>query len=262
MDEIAPPSGNGSVRSVHRALAALEFLVGAAPHAVRVTDVAVHLQVTPATASRLLATLVERGYASRTFERRFTVGPASLTLATRWISRLRTAAAAPMGRVASATGETVMLSQLLGSVEVPIAWQASPDRSPERADKIEKVPPPYPLWATASGRAMLGELPPARRERLLPPEPYPQFTARTATTRSELGDLIRGGAKSRLHFDHGEVDVDLWCGAIALGSCEGDEILALAVVALGEPGAAQRARIHGALRREATLLGGSLMSTA
>jgi DNA-binding IclR family transcriptional regulator len=46
-----------AVRSVERALAALDFLVDAAPRAVRVTDVAHHLELSLATASRLLATM-------------------------------------------------------------------------------------------------------------------------------------------------------------------------------------------------------------
>lgn len=108
------------MRSVRRAFAALEFLVSAAPHTVRPTDLAQHLEASLATASRTLATLVEQGYASRTADRRFTVGPRSMVLATGWVNRVRAAAAAPAARVSRATGETVMVSQLLGGEQIPL----------------------------------------------------------------------------------------------------------------------------------------------
>jgi predicted transcriptional regulator of viral defense system len=53
------------IRSVGRALDLLDFMQRAAPAGIRVRDAATHLGIDPATASRLLATLISRGYASR-----------------------------------------------------------------------------------------------------------------------------------------------------------------------------------------------------
>ena len=253
MTDLQPPASG--VRSVRRAMATLDFLAAAAPAAVRVTDVAGHLGLSLATASRLLATLADSGYASRASERRFTVGPRSVMLAVDWVTRLRDAAAEPIARVRAATGESIMLSQLLGDAVVPIAWRKPPGWPVEFAGKLAEHGPAVPLGATATGRAMLGKLPHGQRARLLPPEPYPQFTERTMTTWSGLRQAIRDGERSGLHIEHGEADADLWCCATALEPGPDGEVLALTVVAMGEPAARERARICRAMRRESQNVG-------
>jgi IclR family transcriptional regulator, acetate operon repressor len=239
------------MRSVRRAFTALEFLVAAAPNTVRVTDLAHHLDVSVATASRTLATLVEQGYGSRTAGRRFTVGPRSMQLATAWVSRVRAAAAAPASRVAEATGEIVMVSQLLGDEQVPLIWHQPKGRRGDEARVLARVATPYPLWATASGRALLGSLPPEQRPRLLPTGPFPQLTRHTLTDWTDVKDAIRTGIKDGLHLEQGEVSTGLWCCSVALEPSHADERLAIAVICVGEPSAPQQTRIHRVLRQEA-----------
>src|ERR1700756_871207 len=65
---------HAEIRSVGRALDLLDFMQRAAPAGIRVRDAAAHLAIDPATASRLLATLISRGYASRMPNRRYTLG--------------------------------------------------------------------------------------------------------------------------------------------------------------------------------------------
>ena len=112
---------HAEIRSVGRALDLLDFMQRAAPAGIRVRDAATHLGIDPATASRLLATLISRGYASRMPNRRFTLGARSLRLASGWIDRLLQVAAAPMTRIANGCGETVYLLQLVGSEAVTLA---------------------------------------------------------------------------------------------------------------------------------------------
>jgi DNA-binding IclR family transcriptional regulator len=251
------------MRSADRALAALDFLVDAAPRTVRVTDVAQHLELSLATASRLLATLVDRGYASRTSDRRFTVGPRSVLLADKWIASVRAAAAGPINRASVATGEGVMLAQLLGDVMVPISWQPPAGGTPApMADRLAPMGPSFPLWATATGRAMLGKLSAAQRARLLPSSPYPRLTDRTTTCWADLRSMIRDGERSGLHVENGEVDPDLWCCAVGLEPGARGEVLALAVICLGEPAPSQRPRIFKALRREHREVGYALATSA
>src|ERR1700749_3645390 len=123
-EAVAEPSELGSrsaVRSVERALTALDYLVDIAPRPARVTDIARHLTLSPAATSRLLATMTESGYVSRTGDRRFTVGPRAPPLAQDWLSSLPAAAAAPVARAAAATGESVLFTLLLGDSLVPVA---------------------------------------------------------------------------------------------------------------------------------------------
>lgn len=239
------------MRSVRRALAALEFLVSVAPHTVRATDLAHHLDVSLATASRTLATLVEQGYGSRTADRRFTVGPRSMALATAWISRVRAAAAAPAARVARATGETVMVSQLLGDEQIPLIWHQPKGRGGDEDQVLASIAKPYPLWATASGRALLGSLQPCQRPRLVPSGPFPQLTDQTLTDWTDVNDAIKTGVKDGMHLEQGEVHAGLWCCSVALEPAHADEKLAIVVICVGEPNAQHQARIHRVLRQEA-----------
>ena len=65
------------IRSVGRALDVLEILQRAAPSGVRVCEVADRLGVDPATASRLLSTMISHGFASRMPDRSYTLGTRS-----------------------------------------------------------------------------------------------------------------------------------------------------------------------------------------
>ena len=76
------------VRSVARALDVLEMMRRRAPAGIRVREAAEHLGVDSATASRLLSTMIARGYASRLPNRHYMLGTRSLRLATTWIDRL------------------------------------------------------------------------------------------------------------------------------------------------------------------------------
>jgi DNA-binding IclR family transcriptional regulator len=254
--EAGTPSaaGAGGIRAVERAFAALELLVAAAPFPVRVTHVAHHLEVNPATASRLLATLVRSGYASRTPDRRYTVGYRSVHLAMGWLARVQTAAGAPMAHVAQATGEIVVLCQLLGDRVVPIALRAPHSR----AAVVVEDALPFALWATASGRALLAMLPAAQRARLLPmEEPYPALTARTATTWQEVRGAIRSGTRDGVFLEDGEVDSEISCAAVPLPGSDRSP-LALCVILSGDCDDQQRGRVVTALRREGHQLGTTL----
>ena len=109
------------IRSVGRGLGLLEIMQRAAPAGIRVCEPQPILGVDPATASRLLSTLITRGYASRMPNRRYTLGARSLRLASGWIDRLLQVAAPPMARIANSCGETVYLIQLVGTEAVTLA---------------------------------------------------------------------------------------------------------------------------------------------
>ena len=237
---------HAEIRSVGRALDLLDVMQRAAPAGIRVRDAAAHLGIDPATASRLLATLISRGYASRMPNRRFTLGARSLRLASGWIDRLLQVAAAPMTRIANGCGETVYLLQLVGSEAVTLA------RLPgtRRAIIAVEVGLSYPLWATAAGRALLGTLPRAQAPSLLPPEPFPAFTPRTKTTWANVNAAITEGRRNGMHAEEGEIDSSLSCCAIPLLDGDRDEKLALAVSFESRRPDSERRAIQQALRRE------------
>jgi len=234
------------VRSVGRALDLLEIMQRAAPTGIRVSDAAATLRIDPATASRLISTLITRGYASRMPNRRYTLGPRSLRLASGWIDRLLQVAAEPMRRIADSCGETVYLLQLVGTEAVTLARLTAG----RRATIEGEIGPSYPLWATAAGRALLGTLPAAQSHALLPEEPFPAFTARTKTTWSEICAAMQAGRRDGIHAEEGEIDLFLGCYATPLQQDERDERLALAVSFEAERPESDRRLIRQALQRE------------
>ncbi len=234
------------VRSVGRALDLLDMMRQAAPAGIRVCDAAASLDVDPATASRILSTLVSHGYASHLPNRRYTLGVRSLRLATAWVDRLIQVAAPPMARVADSCGETVYLLQLVGSEAVTLARLAGN----RRAMIDVEVGPSYPLWATAAGRALLASLPKANRQALLPAEPFPAFTARTKTTWNEIAAALQDARQSSIHCEEGEIDPSLSCYAVPLLHDDRDEKLAVAVSFDSRRPESDRRLIRQALQRE------------
>jgi IclR family transcriptional regulator, acetate operon repressor len=237
---------HAEIRSVGRALDLLEFMQRAAPAGIRVADAAAHLGIDPATASRLLSTLITRGYASRLQNRRYTLGARSLRLASAWIDRLLQVAAAPMTRIANSCGETVYLLQLVGTEAVTLARLAGSRRAMVEGE----VGPSYPLWATAAGRALLSTVPRAQWLALLPQEPFPAFTPRTKTTWAEVTAAVHDGKRNGIYAEEGEIDLFLNCYATPLQHGDRDEKLALAIsFEAGRPEGDRRI-IRQALQRE------------
>jgi IclR family acetate operon transcriptional repressor len=234
------------IRSVGRALDLLDIMQRAAPAGIRIREAAATLGIDPATASRLMSTLMTRGYASRMPNRRYMLGPRSLRLASGWIDRLLQVAAAPMRRIADTCGETVYLLQLVGTEAVTLARLGGG----RRAMLEGEIGPSYPLWATAAGRAMLGTLPAAQGFALLPPEPFPAITPRTKTTWCEVNAAMRAGRRSGIHAEEGEVDLSLGCYATPLHQGDRDEKLALAISFEAVRPESDRRLIRQALQRE------------
>jgi IclR family acetate operon transcriptional repressor len=232
------------IRSVGRALDLLEMMQRKAPAAIRVRDAARHLGVDPATASRLLATLMGHGYASRLPNRRYMLGTRSLWLATAWVERLFRIAAPPMARVAESCGGTVYLVQLVGTEAVALA-RLSADRKTMTEDLG-----PYPLWATAAGRALLSSVPAVMRPTLLPAEPFPAFTPRTKRRWDEINAALHEAAPDGIHAEEGEIDESLSCLATPLPSVNRPERLAMAISFLSRRSESDRALMRHALQRE------------
>jgi IclR family transcriptional regulator, acetate operon repressor len=234
------------IRSVGRALDLLEIMRRAAPAGIRVCDAAASLGIDPATASRLMATLMTRGYARRMPNRRYALGARSMRLASGWIDRLLKVADASMRRIAEGCGETVYLLQLIGSQAITLAQQPSGRRALVEGE----IGPSYPLWATAAGRALLATLPPAQGLALLPAEPFPAFTPRTKTTWSEVCAAVQAGRRSGIYAEEGEIDLFLGCYATSLQHDERDEKLVFAVsFEAGRP-ESDRRLIRQTLQRE------------
>lgn len=212
------------VRAVDRALDVLDLLRDAGPEGARVTDMARALGVDAATVSRVLATLAARGYACRLANRRYTLGPSLARLPLRWTDGVLERAGPRLGALTQATGETIYLLELLGGEAATIATMR-PSRRPgldcERG-------PTFPLWATAAGHALLAPLPATERLRVLPPEPYPAFTASTPARWSQLAAMLRHGAAAGVFSERACYAPGVECLAASVAP-PGGGLLALAM---------------------------------
>jgi DNA-binding IclR family transcriptional regulator len=144
------------LRSVSNALRAIEILA-TADRPVGVTEVAARLDVAPSTAHRVLATLVEAGFARREPDRRYRVGPSVARLAARPAPPplLRDAARPVLRWLAEASGETVHLAVLDGARVVTIDHVAGA----RPGDVGHVVGARVPAHATAVGLALLAHHP-------------------------------------------------------------------------------------------------------
>jgi IclR family acetate operon transcriptional repressor len=225
------------VRTAERTLTLVDLLVAAAPEPVRVADAARTLEVSAASASRLLTTLVTSGYAARTPDRRYTVGPKTLALATRWVAPLRRAVEPAVARLGEATGDAVGVAVLLGDQIAAIGLSA-PAAHPIRG----YTPAAYPeTWTTAAGRSLLAALPEPHRSRL----------SRGRVDAAATAHARRGG----IFAEHGEARPDLSCFALPLATGRGSLVSLMVMCDRDRPRRVDHDRVRRALRSAAEQLG-------
>ena len=185
------------LQSVQRAVTSLEIIAEAGE--VGVTELGRRLGVHKATASRLAATLADRGLIERDpLTERYRLGLGLLRLAGAAVSGndLARTAHPVLEDLAERTRETVNLGVLSGDEAVYLD-QVSGARSIVSASWVGRR---TPLHCSATGKVLLASMPEAERERVLA-RPLEQLTPRTATSpdalRAEL-DRIRSAGYAQL----------------------------------------------------------------
>lgn len=172
------------VQSVKRSLSLLEAL--AVHGEIGLTQLADRTGLKPSTAHRLLATLVEFGYARQNpGTGRYLMGFKALELASAVETSMRglkLAAWPYLEQVREATGETTNLAILNGTSVVYV------DQAEGRhaLRMFTQIGASVPAHATGAGKAMLASLRDNEFERLYPRTSLERFTARTITTTAEL----------------------------------------------------------------------------
>jgi DNA-binding IclR family transcriptional regulator len=172
-----------TLASVDRALELLEVL-SELPSGARVGELAQRTSINQSTVSRLLGTLMARGFVDRDdATARYRLGLRLVTYADAVLAGLdvRTIARPYLERLVAQTGETATLSVPGGTQPFTIDFVPSPSNVASRGE----LGRPSVTHATVTGKLLLafGPLPLER----LGPEPYERFTDRTLTTRAELG---------------------------------------------------------------------------
>ncbi|HYF12498.1 MAG TPA: IclR family transcriptional regulator [Actinomycetota bacterium] len=224
-DTSASPDDPTSLRSVNRALSALELVADAGE--LGVTELGRRLGVHKATASRLAATLADRGLLERDQQTdRYRLGFGLVRLAGAAMARLDlvSSARAAMDDLAERTHETVTIGVLSGDDVVSVG-QVTGTRSIVSVSWVGKR---TPLHTTSTGKVLLAFMDEEERDRRLA-GPLEGATSRSVTSadalRTQLDEVRRRGYAQTLE----ELEVGLTAVAAPVRQGDGKVLAALSV---------------------------------
>jgi IclR family transcriptional regulator, acetate operon repressor len=211
---VTPKRTRRSVQSVDRALDLLEALV-AAEGEVAITALATRTGLHVSTVHRLLATLLRRGYVRQNPETSRYYAGAKLATLSEGRSRfgeLRLRARPLLRSLTEATRETANLVVLDDLQAVYIETMPSP----QVVRLFTAVGNRTPLHATGAGKALLANLPAARRDALLERLDLRGYTARTIVDRAALRRTLDEVREKGYALDDEEYDEGVRCVAVAV----------------------------------------------
>ncbi|HEX9141992.1 MAG TPA: IclR family transcriptional regulator [Gaiellaceae bacterium] len=226
---VTPKRARRSVQSVDRALDLLEALV-AAEGEVAITALATRTGLHVSTVHRLLATLLRRGYVRQNPETSRYYAGAKLATLSEGRSRfgeLRLRARPLLRSLTEATRETANLVVLDDLQAVYIETMPSP----QVVRLFTAVGNRTPLHATGAGKALLANLPAARRDALLERLDLRGYTARTIVDRAALRRTLDEVREKGYALDDEEYDEGVRCVAVAVVGPPGKDATGAAPVA-------------------------------
>lgn len=172
------------------------------------------LNIPPASLFRLLATLVENGYAVREKGNIYRLTGKMLKTVSHGFenSALVPCSITPMRELRDASQESAMLAILHGTEGVVIHQEPSP-----LPVKVMLAPGHhFPLHSAAPAKAMMAFLPPQELEELVKSIDFVRFTDRTIGSADELKKELLKIRESNCAFDMGDELPDLRCIASAI----------------------------------------------
>ena len=217
--------------------------LAAEPQGLSFGELAQQVGLARSTAHRILEALRREGFIRKTAAGRLHIGPDLIAIALASRRDLRREAAPYLERLSHELQETVDLAVLDGH-EVLFVDQFVSRRN---LHIVAEIGARFPLYCSASGKALLGALPPEQAEGLLPERLTP-LTAKTISERRKLLAELAQVRRSGIAYDHEEHDIGIAAMGTAVSDASGD-LAAIAVVLPAGRLAASRERIAEALLR-------------
>lgn len=200
------------LRTVDGALRTLELLAELGRIGVR--DVAAELGCSRSSAYRVIRTLHDRSWIAESGSGSYELGPFALVLGTRALQRLslRDIALPAMRRLVERTEETVTVSVLVGSERVCVDQL----ESPRQVRMTVQVGRPYPLYAGASGKAILSAMDSEALDSYLARVRLVRLTAKTTASREVLLTALEHARKLGYVISVAERDAEAYSVAAPL----------------------------------------------
>ncbi|MEV1024184.1 IclR family transcriptional regulator [Streptomyces sp. NPDC050264] len=213
--------------SVVKALRVLHAVARAdGPH--RLGDIAERSGVSKASTHRVLATLVEEGYAAPDGEGRYGCGVQLRSLAAQVLADDAVGIDAVLRALQQRLGQAVHLAVLSGD-HATYTHKVDPGHAYRIATDVGT---PLPLHATASGKALLAHLAPEEVADILSRTGLPSRTPRTHTDRAALTDELARIREAGYATDYEEADESICSLAAPVLDADGTAVGAVSVSSL------------------------------
>jgi IclR family acetate operon transcriptional repressor len=211
-----PKSG---VQSVHRVLDVIESIADSGGE-LAIGEIAAASHLPPATAHRLVRTLVDRGYVRQLSDRRYALGFRFVPLGTTASRMIGSTAGALLDRLVEELGESANIAILSGDRAEYVAQSSS--RHAMRL--FTEVGRRVELHCSGVGKAMLATLPDAEIEAIVDRSGLTARTPHTLTTLADLQDALAGVRRAGHALDEQEQELGVRCVAVALPTESGSRL--------------------------------------
>lgn len=229
--------------ALDRGLDVLEML--ASRGEARVSDLVSELEVSRATAFRIMVTLESRAFVEHVPERHtWRLGRAIGDLASTLDSdELVEHASATLQELSARTHDTINLATVHRN---RLVWASTID-SPHSLRMTTVVGDNVALHATAAGKAVLTTIPKSDWTRFLPAQPFPALTHRTKVTMEQLEGDVERSRERGWALDDEECELGGVCVAAPIVNTQGRAVGAVSI-------SSTAGRLHAARREEWGLL--------
>ena len=215
----------GGVQSLERALDILEVL-GRSEGELGVSEIGLSVGRANGTVHRLLSTLTQRGYARQVLDnRKYTLGPRAITLASSARERLGPLARPYLRELMEVSQESANLAALDRNSVVYIEQVPAPRMVRMFTEPGNRVPP----HASGTGKVLLAYRPPETVSAILGRGELTRFTSSTITDMGRLMEELDRIREQGYATDSEEIEEGVRCVAAPVSGAEGKVVAAISV---------------------------------